>query len=237
MSVESIIWVGARKEVASVNPGSTTLVFSPSSECTPGNFLVITVMALTQAGAVTGISDSAGSLNFLTSAAGTVNRGCYILGCFISKRIKTSDTITVTFASSLGPCGYCAEEFYGISHAAVTDKSNNSSWTGSTAATTGTTATTTEAHELWTCCLGWDDPNSSISFPGGFNWQWYGGTFLSFGDGATFSGTTQYCIATATGAANQHGTVVASNGAGVVTSIKPIWTPPAGWVPSPAMAA
>lgn len=232
MSVESIVYVGTRKQVTSVNPASTQLAFSPVTNCIAGNYLILTVLAATQAGSLNALSDSAGATSWNVSVGAASNRGVYIAGLFLNSPLRTTDTLTATFGSTLNVCGYCLEEFSGVGNA-NSDKTNTASWSATTSAATGTTVTTTQAHELWVSAMAWNVASDSINFTSVFPWNLYSGAFGAT-DGATFTGTAMYCIRTATGAAANSGTTGgAGTGVGAVATIKPIWTPPAGFVPSP----
>lgn len=139
----ALAYVAERAVVA-----ASTLVFSPASNCTAGNLLIL-IFANTGNFVVSGVSDNAGGNTWTvdqTRANGSL-AAVSICSVVLTTAILTSNTITVTLSGAGTARGGLLEEFSG-SATTPFDVGANNTGASSTSMTTGTTASTAQADEL-----------------------------------------------------------------------------------------
>lgn len=127
--------------------GGSTSAFSPASNCTAGNFLVL-VFGNTGTGVVTAVSDNGPGLAWQIdqTRANSSFASISVISAYVSSALTTAHTITVTHTGTAR--GALLEEFSGVASSSWKDKSGSNAGTTSSSMTTGSSGTQDAADDL-----------------------------------------------------------------------------------------
>src|ERR1035437_2627287 len=129
--------------------GASPITFSPASNTTKGNHLILLASDTGSGIVVSSVTDTKGNTWQVDSTqANTSVASISIASVYLTTALTTSDTITVTLSGAGTFRGGLLEEYSGIATTSWNDVNASNTGADSTSMTTGATAATGQANEL-----------------------------------------------------------------------------------------